>query len=115
MPDRELACAHYRKYRHRFSRTPAFLAERLRLPPLEDGTVPLGLPFRISAGKAELERRLRAAGFEPPLSWEAPRDAPSDEADRLVVLPCDERMGERELARLVRICKTFSAERLAAR
>lgn len=92
----------------------AFLAERLCLQPLDDGTVPLGLPFRISAGKAELERRLRAAGFEPPLSWDAPRDAPSDEADRLVVLPCDERMEERELARLVRICKTFSAERLAA-
>ncbi len=33
-----------------------------------------------------------------------PRDAPSDEADRLVVLPCDERMGERELARLADVC-----------
>ena len=88
--------------------------ERLRLPPLDDGTVPLGAPLSIPAGKAELERRLRASGFEPPLSWDAPRDAPSDEADRLVVLPCDERMEERELARLVRICKTFSAERLAA-
>ena len=82
----------------------AFLAKRLRLPPLDDDTVPLGAPLRISAGKAEFERRLRASGFEPPLSWDAPRDAPSDEADRLVVLPCDERMGERELARLADVC-----------
>lgn len=81
----------------------AFLAERLCLPSLDDDTVPLGLPLRIAAGKAELERRLRAAGFEPPLSWDIPRGAPSDEANRLVVLPCDERMEERELALLADI------------
>lgn len=88
------------------------LAERLPLPPLDDDTVPLGAPLFVPVGKGELERRLRSAGFELPLSWDAPRDALSDEADRLVVLPCDERMGERALERLAEVCEEWSTSHL---
>jgi len=82
----------------------SFLAGQLALPALQDGTVPLGAPVRAESGKAELERLLRAGGFEPPLSWDAPPDAPSNEAGRLVILPCDERLEDRDLETLSEIC-----------
>lgn len=84
----------------------SFLAGRLGLPVLQVGTVPLGVPFRVESGKAELERRLRAEGFEPPLSWDAPPGAPSDEAEKLVVLPCDERLEEKDLEDLAAVCRS---------
>lgn len=87
----------------------AYLAERLGLPPLPDGTVPLGAPLHVAVGKAELERRLRASGFELPLSWDAPPGVPSDEADRLVILPCDDQIEEKELERLAGICGEWIA------
>lgn len=82
----------------------SFLAGKLGLPALQDGTVPLGVPFRAERGKGELERRLRAAGFEPPLSWDAPAGAPSDEAEKLVILPCGEGLEGKDLQRLSEIC-----------
>ena len=83
----------------------SFLAGRLGLPALQDGTVPLGVPFRAERGKGELERRLRAEGFEPPLSWDAPPGTPSDEAEKLVVLPCGEGLEEKDLEELAAACR----------
>lgn len=75
--------------------------------PLGEGTVPLGLPLLIHRGKSELERLLRVAGFEPPLSWNAPPGAPGEGGDRTVVLPCDERMGEADLAAVAGVARQF--------
>jgi hypothetical protein len=83
------------------------LAERIGAPPLDDHTVPLGLPLLVQRGKAELERRLRAAGFEPPLSWDSHPDAPSGGADRMVILPCDERITEQDVETMGRLCADF--------
>lgn len=82
----------------------SFLAGQLGLPALQDGTVPLGAPYRVESGKAELERRLRAEGFEPPLSWDAPPGAPSGEAEKLVVLPCGEGLDLKDLEELAAVC-----------
>ena len=76
-------------------------------PPLTEETVPLGLPLFVRRGKGELERRLRAKGFEPPFSWGAPPGDPEKEADRVTVLPCDERMGEEDLEKIAEICLPF--------
>ncbi len=77
------------------------------IPPLDDDTVPLGLPLFLPRGKDELERRLRAAGFEPPFSWDAPPSDPEKEAERIVVLPCDERMNENDIEKMAGVCLPF--------
>jgi len=66
-------------------------------------SVPLGIPFRVERGKDELERRIRAAGFETPLSWDCPPGAPDDEASRTVVLPCGEELEEADLREIAAI------------
>ncbi len=75
--------------------------------PLDEDTVPLGLPLFLPKGKAELERRLRGAGFDPPFSWDAPPGDPKKEAERVVVLPCDERMEEEDLEKMAELCLPF--------
>lgn len=75
--------------------------------PQGEEAVPLGLPVWVERGKAELERQLRAAGFEPPLSWEDTPDDHRREASRLVILPCDERMGDVDLDALARTVVLF--------
>lgn len=75
--------------------------------PLDEETVPLGLPLFVRRGKGELERRLRAEGFEPPFTWGAPPGDPEKEADRIAVLPCDERMGKDDLEKIAEICLPF--------
>lgn len=79
--------------------------------PLPSGrdAVPLGLPVRTEKGGAELERRLRAAGFEPPLSWELPPGVPQARSGKVVILPCDERMEENSLNQLSAIYLEWKA------
>lgn len=77
------------------------LARLLGLPAPPDEAVPLGLPVRTKSSRAELERGLRAAGYEPPLSWDGVPGA--EDAETLAVLPCDERMRERDLERVAAI------------
>ena len=76
-------------------------------PPLDGETVPLGLPLFVRRRKGELERCLRAEGFEPPFSWGVPPGDPEKEADRIAVLPCDERMGKDDLEKIAEICLPF--------
>lgn len=76
-------------------------------PPLDGQTVPLGLPLMVRRGKGELERRLRAEGFEPPLSWDPPPRDREKEGDRIAVLPCDERLGEGDLERIAELALPF--------
>jgi len=76
-------------------------------------SVPLGVPFSAEKGKDELERRLRAAGFEPPLSWDCPPGAPDDEASRTVVLPCGEELEEADLREISAICGTDNSGTIA--
>lgn len=84
------------------------LSEFAVLPPLEPGIVPLGFPIR--AGKRD---RLRQALFEkqiyPPVHWHIAGSVPElfkashALAEEIMTLPCDQRVTDEEIERMVAI------------
>jgi hypothetical protein len=103
-----------RKRRENFRRLAAALPELAMFVDLPAEVVPLGFPIRLAA-RDEIREALFAEGIYPPTHWPLDGVIPKSFsashalAERILTLPCDQRYGEDDMARMVSVVETRTA------